>query len=263
MSTPRLRSRLTRARRLTRTRRLTLAGTAATLAAALALIPLTTAEAHVSVHPDVTTAGAESAEITFRVPTESAKASTVAVQLNLPTASPLPEVLARPIAGWTVKVVNGKLPKPVVVEGTTLTEAPATVTWTATSNASGIKPGQYQDFSISAGPLPKSGDVTFTAKQTYSDGTVVLWNQPQPPGAGEPEHPAPSFSITPAVAADGSSAAPASAPAPSSQPGSTGTSTSSSDPAARWMAAGALALGVVALLVAGLGRRTPRAAKAT
>jgi uncharacterized protein YcnI len=240
MSTPRLRSRLTR--------RLTLAGAAATLAAALALIPLTAAEAHVSVHPDVTTAGAESAEITFRVPTESAKASTVAVQLKLPTASPLPEVLARPIAGWTVTVVNGKLPKPVVVEGTTLTEAPATVTWTATSNASGIKPGQYQDFSISAGPLPKSGDVTFTAKQTYSDGTVVLWNQPQPPGAEEPEHPAPSFSITPVVVADGST---------------TGTSAASSDHAARWMAGGALALGVVALLLAGLGRRTPRTAKAT
>ena len=34
--------------------------------------------------------------------------------------------------------------------------------------------------------------MTFAADQTYSDGTVVNWNELTKAGAAEPEHPAPS-----------------------------------------------------------------------
>jgi uncharacterized protein YcnI len=212
---------------------------ALTTAALVVAVPLA-AQAHVTVHPDTTTAGAESAEMTFRVPTESASASTVSVQIKLPTAHPFAQVLARPIAGWTVKVVTGALPAPVVVDGTTFTQAPVSVTWTATDRSAAIAPGQYQDFAISAGPLPDGGTVTFAAVQTYSDRSVVTWDQPQLPGQAEPEHPAPSFAITaPARAVKAMTAGPA-------------------DHAARWLSGAALAVAVLALGVALVPRARSR-----
>ena len=42
------------------------------------------------------------------------------------------------------------------------------VDWKAT--AGGIKPGEYVDFDLSVGPLPKATSMTFKALQTYSDG---------------------------------------------------------------------------------------------
>jgi uncharacterized protein YcnI len=219
--------------RARRTRRLVATGSL-TLAV-LILAPLAEAEAHVTVHADTTTAGAESAELTFRVPTESAKASTVKVELKLPTAHPLADVLAQPIAGWSVQVTNGPLPAPVVIDGTTFTEAPVSVTWTVQTPSAAVKPGEYQDFSISGGPLPDSGTVSFAAVQTYSDGSIVTWDQPQAPGQAEPEHPAPHFEITPVLA---------STPAVTAD---------SPDHATRWLAAGALALSAVAVVISVVG----------
>ncbi len=146
------------------------------------------ASAHVVVTPSSTAPGTE-AEMTFRVPSEEPTASTVKVVVTLPTDHPLAEVEVKPMAGWRIAVVEAKLATPIVDEGTTITTAPHTVSWTATSKASWIAPEQFQDFSISAGPLPASGAVTFAAQQFYSDGTVVNWDQPTVAGQPEPEHP--------------------------------------------------------------------------
>lgn len=228
----------------TRTRRAALG-----IAGALALVVLSAglASAHVVVHSDSTAPGSE-AEMTFRVPSEAATASTVQLQVTLPTDHPLAEVEAKPVPGWRITVVEAKLPTPVVDEGTTITTAPHTVTWTAVSKQAGIPPEQFQDFSINAGPLPASGAVTFAAKQTYSDGTVVTWDQPTVPGQDEPEHPAPSFTIQPAA-----HATPADAPRSSTRPTSDGT--------ARWLAGAALLVALVGLASSaaqGLRGRGPR-----
>ena len=79
-------------------------------------------------------------------------------------------------------------------EGDTLDEAVNTVTWTATG--AGIAPGFFEQFQVSVG-LPADGDtLTFPALQTYSDGTVVRWIDPTTPGGAEPEHPAPTVTLT-------------------------------------------------------------------
>jgi len=50
---------------------------------------------------------------------------------------------------------------------------------------------------LSAGPLPtNTKKLEFAALQTYSDGDVVSWIEPAVKGAPEPEHPAPTLTLT-------------------------------------------------------------------
>jgi len=69
------------------------------------------------------------------------------------------------------------------------------VTWTGGK----ILPGQYQDFSVAADPLPAGvSQLAFKAIQTYSNGDVVRWIDLPQPGQPAPEHPAPILTLTPA-----------------------------------------------------------------
>ena len=54
--------------------------------------------------------------------------------------------------GWDVAVEKTKLAKPVKSDDGDVTEAVSKITWTAT--AGGLAPGQFDLFTISAGPLP-------------------------------------------------------------------------------------------------------------
>lgn len=212
---------------------------AAALGGALLLGTAATASAHVTVHPDSTQPGGY-AQLTFRVPTESATASTTKLVVTLPQDTPLASVSTKPVNGWTAGITEAKLPKPVTEKGgATLTKAPHVVTWKATSKAAAITPGQYQDFAMSVGPLPKSGTLSLPATQYYSDGTVVRWNE-HAKGSAEPEHPAPAFTIGSAEQA--ALAVQSAAPAASA--------VNTSDSTSRWLSGAAL---VVALIALGLG----------
>ncbi|WP_375425741.1 YcnI family protein [uncultured Friedmanniella sp.] len=218
-------------------------------AAAAGLLVLTgpaLADAHVRVAADSTTAGAFSA-LTFRVPNESDTAGTVKLTVQLPQDKPFLYVSSKPVPGWTVTTTEQKLPEPMKMEGTTITKAPRTVTWTAAKD-SAIEPGQYQEFSLSVGPLPAAGsDLLLPATQTYSDGTVVMWDEPTPASGEEPEHPAPELMVT--------APAPAS-PAPSGTGTVTLTRAGGSDGVARGLGVAALVVAVAGLAVALLrGRR--------
>ena len=112
--------------------------------------------------------------------------------------------------------------------GTTITKAVRTVTWTA-GKGTRIGPGEYQEFSISAGPLPAAGPILFPTEQVYSDGTVVAWDEPTPASGPEPEHPAPAFEITaaePGAGAGDDSRCRGPPPAPTASP--------EGSPSARW-----------------------------
>lgn len=168
-------------------------GTCLTLAGAGA------AAAHVRVVPESTAGGAWT-KLTFRVPTESATAGTTQLQVQLPTDSPLVHVSVQPVPGWSAVVESAALHTPVDVGGAQITQAPSTVTWTADPGVQ-IAPGEFQEFAISAGPLPDEGTtLAFAALQTYSDGTVVAWDEVAADGAEEPERPAPTFTTTTAAA---------------------------------------------------------------
>lgn len=171
------------------------------LTAALIAGSAAAAQAHVHVDPDTTTSGSFS-ELAFRVPNESPTAGTVKVSVELPTDTPFLSVSTRPLPGWDVALTRAPLPKPVTVDGTTVTRAVRTVTWTARPGTR-IGPDEYQEFDVSVGPLPSPGLVVLPATQTMSDGSVVHWDQPAPASGVEPEHPAPSFTVTAATAAAG------------------------------------------------------------
>jgi len=212
-------------------------------AAGLALLPAT-AGAHVTVHTDSTASGSFSA-LTFRVPNESDTASTVKLEVQLPKDTPFLYVSSKPIPGWTVKMTEAPLPEPVESEGTKITKAITTVTWTASGGAA-VKPGEYQDFSISAGPLPKPGTIELPAVQTYSDGEVVKWNQPTPASGEEPEYPVPAFVIT-AAEAEGSHTD--AAPAPNAGEAAA-SPTDSTDSLARGLAIGGILVGAAGVATA-------------
>ena len=219
-------------------------GAAVLAVAAFTLAGGAAAQAHVRVIPESTASGSFT-KLTFRVPNESDTASTTSLVVTLPTDTPLVYVSAQQLDGWTVKITKAKLATPVQVEGATVTEAASKVTWTAAKGA-GLAPGEFQEFALSGGPLPTGvKSLSFPAVQTYSDGTVANWNEPQPEGADEPEHPMPSFELTAALpeGADADGAPPAEAAAPAAVT----TSTSASDGLARGFGIGGLVVGLLGL----------------
>jgi uncharacterized protein len=206
------------------------------------------ASAHVTVHSSDATGGGY-AELTFRVPTEMDNASTTKLQVNLPTDTPLASVSVRPHPGWTFTLSHKTLSKPITTDDGKVTSVISAITWTA-QRGQGIAPGEYDDFAVSAGPLPKSGTLRFPAIQTYSNGTVVRWIDVAAAGAPEPEHPAPSLSIDPA-------AAPSSTASMAGMDMSSNSSKSSSSTASLAIAVTALIIAVVAVGLGAIGLRRP------
>jgi uncharacterized protein YcnI len=115
--------------------------------------------AHVSVSsPNAAQGGF--AKVTFRVPNEKDKADTTKLEIMPPTDNPIASVSTRPVNGWTVQADKTKLAQPIKSDDGEVTEAITKITWTASADAA-IKPGQFQEFDISAGPLPKRDKLVF------------------------------------------------------------------------------------------------------
>ncbi|WP_250002553.1 YcnI family protein [Actinoplanes sp. M2I2] len=220
--------------------------------AGLTLALAAPAAAHVTVNPDTATAGGY-AKVTFRVPNESDKDSTTKVEVNLPADKPIASVSVKPVTGWDVATTVSKLAKPLEAHGAQITEAVSKITWTAKGGFE-VKPGQFQEFDVSMGPLPESGEMIFKALQTYSDGTVVRWiDEPSTDGT-EPESPAPVLKIGAAAAEGGDTAAAAPAATAVAEPAAE-ESNSSNGFGIAGLVAGVLALIVAMLAYARSGRR--------
>lgn len=208
--------------------------TTATTGAALSIALLSgagVASAHVHVDADDAAPGSTSV-LTFRVPGESEKgALTTVFTVMLPNvASASTEVMP----GWTAKL-----------DRDTAAGTVRSVTWTAAPSV-GISSDQFALFNVSV-TLPNQPSVTLPATQTYSDGTVVRWDQPPLANGDEPEFPAPVLNLTGATGAAPDQHQPPPAAAP--------TATAAPDNTARWLAGGALVLAAVGAVAAFTGRR--------
>jgi uncharacterized protein len=164
-------------------------------AGAALVLPATSAFAHVTVNPREAIQGGY-AKLAFRVPNERDNASTTKLEVNFPTDHPLASVSVRPQPGWAYAVEKTKLTTPIKSDDGDITEAVSKITWTGGA----IKPGEFNEFEVSVGPLPSDADsVTFKALQTYSNGEVVRWIEEATPGGSSPEHPAPVLKLTKAA----------------------------------------------------------------
>jgi uncharacterized protein len=217
--------------------------TLASVAALGALTVPAVAQAHVTLQPKTAAAGAYVVE-NVRVPNETDDAVTTKVAVQFPEGFASASYQAIP--GWSVKVVKEQLATPVKTDDGEITEGVKSITWTATSKADGIAPGQFQDFPLSVQIPGKAGDtLTFKALQTYSDGTVARWI-----GAPDADKPAPQVQVTEAAEDHHAGAAPAAT-------GGTATTENTSAPA---VAAGSdtddsdsNTLAIIALIVGALG----------
>ncbi|MQA94984.1 MAG: DUF1775 domain-containing protein [Streptosporangiales bacterium] len=228
-----------------RTARRTAVIAAGALAGVLALAA--PALAHVRVTPEEA-AGGGFEKLTFRVPNESDSASTIKLKVSIPEQTPLASVSVQPVPGWKAEAHTTKLKKPVNTGEANLTEAVTSITWTAEKGAE-IAPGEFQEFAISAGPLPEKGRLTLPAEQTYDDDKVVRWDEPTPEGGEEPEHPAPFVDLTPAADGHAHGGGMATAtPAPAAAASTAG----GADSGTRNLAVAGLVAGVIGLL-AGVG----------
>ncbi len=213
------------------------------LAVAVVLAWAVPASAHVTVSPDQAVVG-QDATLSFSVPNEMADANTVQVQLFMPTDHPIPSVSVEPVPGWTDTVVTTKLPKPVQTDDGPVTQAVSEVTWSGGT----IKPGEFQRFTISAGPLPAADQIEFKALQTYSNGQVVRWIQDTPKGGPEPDNPAPVVTLVKGSAQE----------LPASATTAASSSASTSDGTARALAIVGIVLGALGVVAAGITLLTRR-----
>lgn len=148
------------------------------LGALIALVPAAAASAHITVNPDEQPKGSYT-KLNFRVPNESDTASTNQVQIDFPEGLDI-GWRVRPMPEWDVEVEQ---------DG----EAVTSITWSGST----IGPGEFEEFEVSGGPLPEDSDsLEFGAIQSYDDGEVVRWIEPVEEGEEEPEHPAPTLTLT-------------------------------------------------------------------
>jgi uncharacterized protein len=217
---------------------------ALTTAAILALASVATA--HVTVQPEEVPAGGFT-RLDLRVPTERDDATTTKVEVQLPPG--FLSVSTEPVPGWESKIVKRKLDKPVEQFGEQINEEVGQVTFTATDEAAGIGPGEFQDFGLSVSVPDKAGStLSFKAVQTYSSGEVVRWI-----GPADSEQPAPQVKLA-AAEAEGGASEPA-AEEQSAPPAESG----GDDDSGKTLAIIALAVAIVGLaagLLALLGARS-------
>lgn len=215
-------------------------------------VPLS-ASAHVTVTPGEAEPGAFSL-ITVKVPNESATESTTRVELTIPADTPFGHVSYVPVPGWTTELVTTTLPNPVTTKNGEITDAVATVIWTA-QPGSAITDGQMQLFPLSVGPVPDVGSIVLAADQTYSDGTVVSWSEQ----GEDAEHPAPVLYVNDAPPAHGHTAAGGEDDASSgSLAADASTATTQPDVLARVLAILGVAVGIVGVVFGLASRRRER-----
>jgi uncharacterized protein YcnI len=162
------------------------------VAAVAVMAAAPTAAAHVTVNPGEAPKGGFTT-LAFRVPNERDESTTIKVEVNLPEDHPVRSVRVRPTPGWEYEIKLRKLDEPLVNdEGEETTEVVGKITWTGS-----IGTTEYQEFEVSAGPLPEDVDqITFPSIQTYASGEVVRWiDEPVEEGEDEPERPAPLLNL--------------------------------------------------------------------
>ena len=136
-----------------------------------------------------------------RLSNEQSDLVTTRLELTFPTDVVIPLVKVAPVRKWKVKVTMRQVDPPVTLDGEEVDEAVESIVWTGGE----VAPKQFEQFLVTAGPLPaEGGRLMLAAAQGYEDGSVDRWTEPARQGWPG----APTIAITPS-----SDAAPAAQPA--------------------------------------------------
>jgi uncharacterized protein YcnI len=220
---------------------------------ALACLLVAPAAAHITVNPSEAPQGSFS-KLTFRVPNERDDASTTKVEVTLPEDVAIPFVSVQPTPGWTAQVERRTLDTPMQGEGGEITDVVSKITWTGGS----VNPGEFQEFSISAGTLPTDQDqMEFPAIQTYSSGEVVRWIEEPAADGEEAEHPVPTLKL---VAAESETDATGATGDGDGGGAEAASATTSDDDGTDALTIVALVVGAVGVMLGGLALMRGRAA---
>ncbi len=160
-------------------------------AVALGLLAPAAAEAHISLHPNTVPAGAF-ATIDVRMPGEQESAHVTRLAVKFPPG--FTGVDYATVPGWSTKVIEEKLAKPIEEGGEKIETQVSEIVWTWTGPLGEVGNGQFIDFPLSvAVPRGAAGKpLEFRTVQTYSNGQVVHWIEP----SLEAEHPSPRINVT-------------------------------------------------------------------
>jgi periplasmic copper chaperone A len=232
----------------------------AVLAITLVSLWAPAASAHVTVQPATATQGGRGSFV-LRVPNESATASTIKLEVQMPKefATTFASMRVTDMPGWTVDIEKEALNPPIKGETSDITSYVSKITWTAQEGTK-IGPDKFADFPFTTGVLPKDKTViTFKAIQTYdgplADGTTeARWIQARQEGQPDPPKPEPQVKLTPpttAITADQATNAQAAGGDLASVKASAEEAASAAN-SAKTMGILALILGLIALVVAGV-----------
>jgi periplasmic copper chaperone A len=216
------------------------------IAALAALLLPTTAQAHISVHPNTIPEGAF-ATLDVRVPGEQEGAYVKKVDMLLPPGFTSAEY--ENVPGWKVNVVSQKLTTPIQTDKGPVSEQVSQVIWIWTGPLGRVNNNQFVELPLSlAIPDNLSGQaLQFKTVQTYSNGQVVHWIDP----ALAAEHPAPRINVTAKGGViqnvAGKEAGPEAGQLPASTPSRA--LTRSSNGASKGLGISALVLGALGLLI--------------
>jgi periplasmic copper chaperone A len=228
----------------------------AVLVTAWTLLAATSAQAHVSIHPNTIPAGAF-ATMNVVVPGEQQGAYVKKVDVLFPAG--FTSVAYESVPGWSAKVIERKLATPVQDDGETIDTEVAQLVWTWTGPLGKVGDGQFVAFPLSlAIPADASGrQLEFRTVQTYSNGQAVHWIDP----SLDAEHPSPRINVTAKGGAiedvAGAEAGPAPGQAGAGASGGMGGSAapaavaSSSNGASEGLGVAALVIGALGLLAGG------------
>lgn len=214
--------------------------------ACMALLAPTSAQAHVSLHPNTIPAGAF-ATVNVRVPGEQEGAHVTRVDVLFPQG--FTGVDYENVPGWSTRVIESKLATPIVEDGETIDTEVSQIVWTWSGPLGRVNNGQFIQFPLSlAIPQNAAGKtLEFRTVQSYSNGQVVHWISPSLTA----EHPSPRIDIT----AKGGTIEDVAGDEAGPQAGETAGSPSTPAPApAKTASAGASkGLGIAALILGALG----------